>query len=155
MQAAERGRDPMTRHDSNSLRPKKTAMWGDDHKAVHYQRRILPRGRRGRGARRWSTRSKTTRIRISSPQIIGQARRSRTELCDEQCRGRGGRVNDGGTWKGPDDSARPLNKSAIGVPESTGNVIRLGAMHHRIAPSRKSLAESGLLPGSKSQSGKL
>ena len=44
-QAAERGRDPKTRHDSNGLRPKKTARWGDVHKAVHYQRRILPGGR--------------------------------------------------------------------------------------------------------------
>jgi hypothetical protein len=33
----------------------------------------LPGGRLGRGARRWSTRLKTTRTRISSPQIIGQA----------------------------------------------------------------------------------
>ena len=45
--------DPKTRHDSNGLRPKKTARWGDVHKAVHYQRRIVPRGRLGRGARRF------------------------------------------------------------------------------------------------------
>jgi hypothetical protein len=88
--------DPKTRHDSNGLRPKKTARWGDDHKAVHYQRRILPRGRRGRGARRWSTRSKTTRTRISSPQIVGQARRSGVGLCGWHHREHGGRVNDGG-----------------------------------------------------------
>ena len=106
--------DPKTRHDSNGLRPKKTARWGDDHKAVHYQRRILPRGRRGRGARRWSTRSKTTRKCISSPQIVGQARRSRTELCDGHHRGHGGRVDDGGVVFDAELSATEMYRHKVG-----------------------------------------
>ena len=93
---AECGRDSKTRRDFNGMRPKKTARWGDVHKAVHSKRRILPRGRRGRGARRWSTKSKTTRKCISSPQIVGQARRSGVGLCGWHHREHGGRVDDGG-----------------------------------------------------------
>jgi len=54
----------------------------------------------------------------------------------------------------PVDLARSLNKSAMGVPESTGTVIRLSAMHHRIAQSRKSQVESGLQQGSKTHTEK-